>query len=344
MLEATLWGNTGQDYLIAAAVLVVSYAALKWVQRVVLGRLREYAEKTETDIDDLIIGLFRHLKPPFYLTVSLYFALRTLALSAFLQGFINKLVIAVVILYATFLVAEVVTYIIKRFLKGHDLSSSMEGIMTGVARLIVWVFAILTILSNLGVNVTSFIAGLGIGGLAIAFAFQNILEDIFSSFSIFIDKPFREGDRITLGTEGGIVERIGIKTTRIRTPQGEQLVVSNRELTSAQIHNFGAMERRRNVSVLGVTYDTPKEKLEKLPVLMQEVVANVPHASYDRCHLKEFAGSSINFELVFFMETSNYKEYLDGVQYVNLGLVELFEREGIEFAFPTQTIHLQQSQ
>ena len=176
--------------------------------------------------------------------------------------------------------------------------------------------------------------------MAIALAVQNILGDMFSSFSIYFDRPFEVGDFIIVGDHMGVVKKIGLKTTRIQALQGEEIVISNAELTSTRIRNFKKMQKRRIVFTVGVTYDTPKEKLEKIPSIVATIMAKVENADLDRVHFKEFADSSLNYEIVFYALTGDFGKYMDSRQAINLGLIEAFGKEGIEFAFPTQTVHL----
>jgi len=183
------------------------------------------------------------------------------------------------------------------------------------------VIAFVIVLQNLGYNISALIAGLGIGGVAVAFALQNILSDIFASFSIYFDK-------------------IGIKSTRLRSPNGQQIIISNKELTEARVQNFKRLEKRRAVYQIGVTYETPKEKLEKVPSIIKRVIDEISLAEFDRCHFKEFGDFSLNFEVSYYVKTQDYKTYLDVVQDVNLKIFDNFEKEEIEFAYPTQTIYL----
>ena len=196
------------------------------------------------------------------------------------------------------------------------------------------------VLSNLGYNVTTLVAGLGIGGLAIAFALQKVLEDIFSSVSIYFDKPFEIGDFIIVGEQMGVVKKIGIKSTRIQALQGEEIVISNRELTSVRIQNFKRMEKRRVAFSFGVLYSTSNAKLKKAIEMVKKIVEKAEHADLDRVHFKAFGSSSLDFEVVYYLKSRDYNVYMDTQQEINFAIKEAFEKEKIEFAYPTQTIHL----
>ena len=199
---------------------------------------------------------------------------------------------------------------------------------------------LLLILSNLGFDITTLIASLGIGGVAIALAVQSILSDLFNSLSIYVDKPFTVGDFIIVGDHMGTVQKIGLKTTRIQALQGEEIVISNSELTSSRVRNFKQMQKRRIVFAFGVTYDTSTEKVKKIPEMVKNAIDPLEKAEYDRAHFKNFGDSSLDFEVVYYVLTGDYTEYMDIQQSINLRIMEEFEKEGIEMAFPTRTVHL----
>ena len=213
-------------------------------------------------------------------------------------------------------------------------------VLKKVVKGVLWAIAIIIVLSNFGYNVSTLAAGLGIGGIAIAFAFQAILGDIFASFSIYFDKPFKIGDFILIGNDMGTVKHIGIKTTRIQTLQGQELIVSNKELTETRVHNYKKMERRRISFTFGVEYDTKLKKLEKILEIVKEIFKKIKIADLDRVHFKQFGDFSLNFEVVYYVNKPDYLEYMDTQQEINFALKERFEKESIEFAFPTQTIYV----
>ena len=204
------------------------------------------------------------------------------------------------------------------------------------------------VLTNLGVEITPLIAGLGVGGIAIALALQVILGDLFNAFVIYFDKPFKEGDFIIIGSDMGVVKDIGIKTTRIQALSGQELVMSNTDLTNSRINNYKKMEKRRVPFSFGVTYDTPAKKLEKIKIIVADIVKacdkkyGTKNASInlDRVHFKSFGGSSLDYEVVYYVPTADYNKYMDIQEFINLELVKVFEKEKIEFAFPTRTIYM----
>ena len=234
-----------------------------------------------------------------------------------------------------------IDYSSQKYIETTGRKKSISKLMSTIVKIIVWLIAIMLILQNMGIKITSLIAGLGVGGIAIAFALQNVLSDIFASFSIYLDKPFEEGDFIVIGTDSGTVKHIGIKSTRLKTLKGQELVVSNRELTEARINNFKKMEKRRVLFNVGITYHTPIAKMKKIPSFVKEIFKSVKDATLDRVHFSEFGDFSLNYEIVYFVKSKDYKKYMDINQKVNLAIKGKFEKEKIEFAFPTQSIYLE---
>lgn len=338
--------NTGMDAAVALLVFFGLWIALKIFQLIIVAYLKKWARKTKTDFDDVLISIFADLKPPFYFLVALFFGIKVLSLPPVANELVKILFLVVIVYEVIKGLEKIMDYIIALYFKkanaaAREQSESMVTALRVIIKIILWVLGITVILSNMGVDVTSLIASLGIGGLAVALALQSILSDLFSSFSIYLDKPFQEGDVIKVGDDIGIVEKIGLKSTRVRDLKGEQLIISNKELTTARVRNYKRMERRRVISTIGVVYETPHEKLEKIPVYVKDIVESVEHAQFDRCHFKEYGDFSLIFEFVYYITTSDYAVYMDVQQKINLALFEKFEKEKIVFAYPTQTIFLE---
>jgi MscS family membrane protein len=209
-----------------------------------------------------------------------------------------------------------------------------------LVRVAVWSLALLLIFENLGFDVTALVAGLGIGGIAVALAAQNMLGDLFSSLAIVLDRPFEVGDFIVFGDQTGTVEKIGIKTTRLRSLSGEQIICANSDLLNSRIHNYKRMAERRVVFSLTPTYDTPVTKLERIPSLVREIVDGQARTRFERAHFHAFGDSALMFEVVYWVLSPHYDTYMDIQQAINFGILRAFQREGIEFAFPTQTLYL----
>lgn len=345
-LQIEFLGNTVQDFIITVGVFILFLALLKLFQTIILKKLKKLALKTKTDIDDTLIEIVNTLKPPFYSFLAFYFALQFLTLSNFGAKILSVALLVWVIYQVIIAVQILINYIVRKKM-GEEEDEGVKSaaqMLSGVFKVALWAIGALFVLSNLGVDVSSLIAGLGIGGIAIALALQNILGDLFSSFSIYFDKPFRVGDFVILGDQMGTVKKIGIKTTRIQTPQGEELVVSNSELTKSRIRNFGVMKKRRDLDHLGVSYNTSPEKLKEIPRMIKEIIRKEDNAEYNRVHFKSFGDYSLVFEIVYYIWSSDYVVFMDTKQSINLQIMEKFKQEGIEIAFPTQTILLEKNQ
>ena len=214
-------------------------------------------------------------------------------------------------------------------------------VLSFVVRVAIWSVVLLLMLDNLGVDVTALVAGLGVGGIAIALAAQNILGDLFASLSIVLDKPFVVGDFLIIGEHLGTVEKVGIKTTRLRSLSGEQLVFSNNDLLSSRVRNFGRMYERRIVFSIGVTYQTSADQLKRIPELLKQAVEAQDDVRFDRAHFQKYGDFALIFEIVYYVKSSDYATYMDIQQAINLKIFRDFEEAGIEFAYPTQTLYLQ---
>lgn len=348
ILNYQVLGNSGKNYLIAIGIFLVSLLILKIFRKKIFFHLKERAKKTKTEIDDILIEIIESIKPPFYFFVALYFTLYSLILPEKIQKIVNSLFILVIVYQAIRALHIFVDRVSKKFLEKKEGREKIKGeaaikALRTILKIFLWVVAVLIILSSWGININSLIAGLGIGGIAVALAIQNILGDIFSSFSLVLDKPFEIGDFIAIGQYCGTVKKVGIKTTRIQTLQGEELVVSNKELTETKVQNFGKMKERRIQFRFGVCYETPLEKLKKIPEIVREIIENVEGARVDRVHFKEFGDFALIFEVVYYILSPDYLQYMNIQQEINFKLKESFEKEKIEFAYPTQTIYLSQT-
>lgn len=341
----SLWGNSLNDYVIAVGIFIGLAVIFKIIQWVILLRLARLAEKTETDIDDTLIKVVKSLKPGFYYFVAFFFATKSLTFTALTTTIINSLLLVWVVYQAITALHILIDYVLgkKTKLDGGKEGQGMINMLGNIAKWSLWVIGGLLVLSNLGVNITSLVAGLGIGGLAIALALQNVLSDLFSSFSIYFDKPFQVGDYIVVGEHSGTVEKIGIKTTRIRALQGEEIIIANQELTSARVQNFKKLKERRISTSFGVTYETNNEKLKKIPDLIQKIVEAEPNIRFNRVYFTTFADSALVFDLVYYVMSDEYPVYLEAQQNMNFKIKEAFEKEGIDMAYPTQTVYLSKS-
>ena len=347
-MDFLIWGNNLAAYSDAFLRFVLVIAILKLGQVVLLSRLKKMAERTATHFDNVLLEVFEQIRPPFYLLLALYIGLKRLTFSPLAATVIDMVFLIVVVYEIVRAVERMLDFFLKRFLfrgsarqEDDRVSQSVIQNIKILVRFSLWITAIIVVLSNLGFNVTSLIASLGIGGVAIALASQSILADMFSSFTLHLDKPFRVGDFIAFADSSGTVERIGLKTTRIKTLQGEQLIVSNTELSKARVQNFKKLKRRRVAFMISIAYDTPSHLLEKIPGMVEKIVESVESATFDRCHFFEYADSSLKFEIVFHVESADFAVYMDVRQKINLAIHRTFQQEQIEFAFPNKKTAIQ---
>jgi small-conductance mechanosensitive channel len=341
--DALYFGNTLREYAAAAILFAVLCVVFKLLQGVLLAKAERMAQRTQNTIDDVLVAAARSIRPQLFYFLALFIAASALQVNHIIQTGLQVLLIFLATYQVIAVCQTIAEYIIRKRIQGEGekpIEDSAVRLVNFLIRGVLWVIGILFALDNVGVEVTSFIAGLGIGGIAIALAVQNILEDLFSSLAIYLDKPFEIGDFVVVGEHMGVVERIGIKTTRIRALQGEEIVISNKELTSVRIQNFKKMKDRRIVFEIGVAYDTPQEKLEEIPGIVRKAVEAQQQTRFDRSHFKEFGDSALLFENVYYLDSSDYNTYMDTHQSINLQINAEFAKRRIEIAYPTRTVYL----
>jgi small-conductance mechanosensitive channel len=322
----------------------ITFYALKYL---IFARLVSFSKKTAFKYDDVLAYVLNSFGFFFFLYTALFFTTRFIDFGDFTR-YINAFFILVFSFYIVRTINVFVTafgdsYIKKQQQQGEEVDKGVISVMALFIKGLLWGVAVLILLQNLGVNVSALIAALGVGGIAVGFALQSVLADLFAYFSIFFDKPFKVGDFITFGESSGTVEYIGIKTTRLRTLQGQQLVVPNTALTESEVNNYEKLSERRVVLKIGVTYSTSTKMVKDIPNILENCSKGIELVRFDRAHFVEFDDSSLNFELVFFVNSEDYAVYLNKLQQVNLNILKEFRKQKIEFAYPTQTIVIEKS-
>ena len=344
ILDQVFFGNRILDYVIALVTLILSLLFVKVIACGFIKRLKKMAVKTKTMFDDLVAKILEKIVLPGLYISCVYLGLKTLKMPAGIDRIINALQLAVVTFFATRIIIMFLGYSLNIYLsrKREDttLVRSLEG-MLRVAKFMIWSLAMIIFLDNIGFKVSTIIAGLGIGGIAVAIAAQALLKDFFSYFSIVFDRPFKLGDFIIIGDFMGTVEHIGIKTTRLRSLGGELVIFSNTDLTDSRVRNYKLMEKRRVLFRMGVTYQTPLAKLKEIPKIIEQVIKDTKDTAFDRAHFFSYGDFSLIFEVVYFVLGPDYNKYMDIQQEINFAIKEEFEKRGIEFAYPTQTLYLQ---
>ena len=340
-LLTDLLGNSARAWSIAG-LIAASVGLFLFVLKHVIGRrLSALAARTATDVDDIAAELIAKIR--WYLIAAL--ALRSGSVALTLDAGIEKAIrqmaaIAVLLQLAVWGNALVAWWLRKWNARRQSAAGAATLNTIGLAaKGVLWsLIAVLALRNVLDYDISALLTGLGIGGIAIALAVQNVLGDIFAALSIVLDRPFEEGDTIAVDTFTGTVEHIGLKTTRLRSVDGEQLIFSNADLLKSRVRNLKRLQQRRAVLTLGVTYDTPPDRVAAIPMLLQQCVTSQARTRFDRAHFARFADSWLEFEVVYFVESADYVLFMDAQQAVNLAVLRLFGEQRIQFAFPTRMI------
>ena len=338
-LDLSLYGNDVVVWALALGVAVVVFVGLYAMRAAIARRVRS-AARAQSAFATVGLGLFERTWLPIILVAALFAGSYFLVLPEALRRVTSLVIVLALAVQGAIWGSHVVKNLISYALSKDPAGASALNVLNIIARTAVWAVAVLLMLDNLGINVTALVAGLGISGIAVALAAQNILSDLFSSLSIVIDRPFEVGDFVIFDDYMGTVERIGLKTTRLRSLSGEQIVCSNSDLLSTRIRNYKRMAERRVLFTLGVVYGTTPDQLERIPRIIREAVEANPKTRFDRAHFKSYGDSSLDFETVYYVTDPDYNVYMDIQQAINLALYQRFEAEGVEFAFPTRTIFL----
>ncbi|MBI4912989.1 MAG: mechanosensitive ion channel family protein [Acidobacteria bacterium] len=344
LLARIYLGNTLHEWLLAMGTAFGVLLLLRLTQRVGFRRLSVLAKRTETDLDDLLIDVLYRTRWFALLAVSIYAGTRLLRSSPGVERFIHAILFLALLLQVTLWSNAAISLVIQRMvqkrMEGDAAKATALSVLGFAAKVALWSVFLMLGLDNLGINVTGLVAGLGIGGLAVAFALQTILGDLFASLSIVLDSPFAIGDFLVVGEVMGTVEHIGLKTTRLRSLSGEQIVFPNGELLKSRIRNFQHLSERRIAFNLGVTYQTTQKQLQSIGPMIRGSVDAQPGVRFDRAHLTAFGDSDLTFEIVYFVLSPDYNTYRDAHQAILLEVVRQFASAGIDFAYPTRTLHL----
>jgi len=344
ILLISIFNNRILDYLICLLIFLISIIIINLLLRkIILLRLKSWVKKTSTTLDDLLIKIFEKSLLPLLYFGAFYLSIRKLTLNPNLNKAINILGLVLLTIFVIRFLVAILTYGVRSYWlrdkKNEARERSLQGILM-VIKVLIWGLGIVLLLDNLGFKISTIIAGLGIGGVAVALAAQAILGDLFSYFAIFFDRPFEVGDFIIVGDFLGTIEHIGIKTTRIRSLGGEQIVFSNADLTNTRVRNYKRMDQRRVVFKLGVTYQTSLEQLKDIPKIITEIIKSTKDTVFDRAHFFSYGDFNLIFEVVYYVLSRDYNKYMDIQQQINFAIKEAFKKHNIEFAYPTQTLFI----
>ncbi|MEO8139493.1 MAG: mechanosensitive ion channel family protein [Gemmatimonadota bacterium] len=343
-MATEIWGNTILQWLMAAGEGVAIFVVLRLVRRAVVTRLATLAMRTSNRFDDMFVEVLRHTHDLSLAIAALWAVASSLEVPPGIHAALRVILILIMAvqlaLWSNAAIAVMLGLQAERVQAEDPARATTLAALGLAARLVVYILILVLALDNLGFNVSTLVAGLGIGGVAIALATQNILGDLLASLSIVLDKPFVVGDFIIVGELMGSVDHIGLKTTRVRSLSGEQLIFANADLLGSRIRNFKRMAERRAVFSFGVTYQTPYAALARIPASVKEIVTAEVGVRFDRAHFKTYDDSALTFEVVDFALDAACNRFMDIQQRINFAWFQRFEREGVEFAYPTRTVYV----
>lgn len=347
-LQLELAQGSLESWLLAIFVLLTTFLLMKLLTGLLARRLEIISSRTDTRIDDGIVMVIKQTKWWLFALLALFAGSLFVDISQRLRDIVHNALVVALLVQLGIWAGTALRFSLENYrqkqLKKDPASVTALNAIGMFANGLLWLGVFLLILDNLGYNVTALIAGLGVGGIAVALAVQNILGDLFASLSILIDKPFVVSDFLIVDDYMGSVEHVGLKTTRIRSLSGEQLIFSNSDLLKSRLRNYGRMYERRVAFTIGVTYDTPRDKLKQIPEILRTAIASQQKTRFDRSHFAKYGDFSLHFETVYYVLGPDYNLYMDIQQAINLHIHEQFEAQGIEFAYPTQTLLLKSDQ
>lgn len=335
-------GNPVMDWLIGIGVALAAFYVLLLIRRIAASHLGALAKHTKTSLDDDLVILVQQTQTWLLLIISLFLGTLFVDLPERAQTILSRIAVVGLFVQVGLWMGALLVIMLGRY-RERRLRTDPAGVTTlnaigFFAKVILWTLVLLLILDNLGFDITALVAGLGIGGVAAALAVQNVLGHILASLSIVFDKPFAIGDFLIIDNFMGSVEHVGLKSTRLRSLSGEQLIISNADLLNSRIRNYGRMAERRVEFNIRVPYETSREKLQRIPQILRESIQSQAKTRFDRAHFKTYGDFALDFEAVYFVLTPDYNQYMDIQQAINLMIHERFEQEGVAFAYPTQTV------
>lgn len=342
------WGNTPQQWTVAIAAATLVMLAWFLLRAHVARRARQLAASSAPSGIRLVSALVAQVKVFPLLALSLALASKSLVFPPPVETLATDVIVILLALQCGVWATTALRFWLREQHAGVAGGEARPEtptltIVDFVARVLIWTLVGLVALDNLGVNITALLTGLGIGGIAVALAVQNVLGDLFASLSIALDKPFLPGDTIEVDTVSGVVEHVGIKSTRIRSGSGELVIVANADLLRSRVRNYGRALERRKLFPLCVSYGVPVERMRDVPAMVESVVRSRPGVRFERCHLRLLGENGAVFEVAFHSESPDFEALALAEHEVNLRLLEVFAREGITLAYPTRTVMMARS-
>lgn len=343
-LNQLVFQRTVEAWLAAAGILIAILLGWRILRSIVVRRSFRLPTPAGEEVEALAVQLVTRTRFLIVLVIALYAASFVLDLPEARTRLIRTLAVVALLVQGALWGNHLITFWLTRYLKRRraDDATSRTTLSTlgFVVRTALWATLLLLGLDNIGIKVTGLITGLGIGGVAVALAAQEVLKDLFASLAIALDKPFLIGDGITVADFSGTVEHIGIKTTRLRSTTGEEVIFSNSDILNSRIRNYQRLRERRSVFQLRVSYDTPVEKVAAIPSLLSTIVAAQRSVTLERAHLVSLGESAMLFEVSLLFHTPSFIEFVDAQQEINLAVLRRFRDEGIRIGLPAEVVHL----
>ena len=341
LMKIEFIGNSLYEYSLAIGIILAAIIIIQIIKRRIILKAKE-GEETPGRRHEIFIKAINRILIPFLYLGSIYIAIRALTFGSEADSYIKTIYEVIAAWYGIRFIIALVDFSISKYVEKTRTEEDGRRIkpLFSFINFVIWIIGLLFLLDNLGFEISTIVAGLGISGIAVALAAQAILGDLFSYFVIFFDKPFEIGDFVVFDDKRGVIEKIGIKSTKVRAISGEIIIVSNSNLTNSRLHNLKKMEKRRIVFNIGVTYQTKPEQLKYIPQKIKEIIESIKLTEFDRCYFMNYGNSSLDFEIVYFVLSNDFNEYVKIHQEINLRIFEDFAEKGIQFAYPTQTLYL----
>jgi small-conductance mechanosensitive channel len=334
LLSREFFNNTLSDYLIASGIIIIGLFLLAIFKRYLLGQLRKWATSSKTELDDLVVNAIDRFGLPVASLLFIYWGISYLTLVPKTEKVLNIIIAVILAIFILRLLSTIIKNVLRSYIlkqdKGEEKIKQLTGLMI-LINIVVWVLGAIFLFDNLGYNVSTILTGVGIGGVAVALAAQNIIGDLFNYFVIFFDKPFEVGDAINVDDKNGTIEYIGLKTTRLRGLTGEQIILANSDLAKSRVHNFKRQNIRRIQFSISVVYQTSTELLKEIPVFIKKIIEEINDTRFDRAHFARFSDYGLTFEVVYFVLVADYNRYMDIQQQINLRIIDEFKERKIKF-------------
>lgn len=342
ILHIKIFGNTVLAWSLATVAFLVTFTVLPLLKGYLLRLAKRPTHVREFGAVQLLLRLIPRTSRLFMWVLAVNVGERFLDFPAKVESALHIMILVGIWFQVGLWAMTVVQFMLERHQRERGIAdtnfTSSMGIIGFVARAVIWSLVVLLMLDNLGINITALVAGLGIGGVAIALAVQTVLGDLLASLSITLDKPFSVGDGLNVDGIGGTVEQIGIRSTRLRSVDGEQIIISNTDMVKSRVKNYGRMRERRGIVNLSLSQSTSVDKVKKVPSIIEAAIKEQKNVRFERAYFKEISPTAFNFEATYFVTTADYNMLVAAQQGVNIKILEAFAGEDIEFAPPTQTV------